>query len=132
MNIERKKKGEIKMEKIINGKQYNTRTAKFVGQTSQGIAGGLNYWWEELYKKRTGEFFLQGYGGPMSKYNECEYGHEIRPLSLKEAKKWVEKHLDSEMYKEIFDGVKENKIQRFGKYIIGKVGKFTELFLHFS
>ena len=105
------------MKKIINGRRYDTQTAKLVGQTSYGIPGGLNYWWERLYRKRTGEFFLQGNGGPMSKYsertgeNEWGYGHKIRPLSLKEAQVWVEKHLDADIYEEIFGRVSEGKVQ---------------------
>ena len=68
---------------------------------------------ETLYRKRTGEFFLYGEGGPMSKYgvaygdNEWGYGEEIRPLTVDEAKAWAEKHLDADEYEEVFGEVEE-------------------------
>ncbi len=105
------------MKKIINGKRYDTDTAKLVGHTSYGTPGDFNYWWEGLYRKRTGEFFLQGNGGPMSKYserigeNEWTGGQEIIPLSLEEAQEWGEKYLDAEEYEEIFGRVEEDKTQ---------------------
>lgn len=105
------------MKKIISGRRYDTETAKLVGYTSYSIPGDLSYWWEGLYRKRTGEFFLHGEGGPMSKYserigeNEWGYGHEIRPLSLEEAQVWVENYLDADTYEEIFGRVSESKAQ---------------------
>ncbi len=105
------------MKKIINGKRYDTKTARLVGLTTYGIPGDLYYWCEDLYLKKTGEFFIHGQGGPMSKYSErsgentWSYGHEIRPLSLKEAKKWAEKYLDADAYEKIFGKVEESKVQ---------------------
>jgi hypothetical protein len=105
------------MKKIINGRRYDTQTAKLVGYTSYSTPGDLNYWWEGLYVKRTGEYFLHGEGGPMSKYserlseNEWGYGHEIRPLSLEDAQEWVEKYLSADTYEEIFGRVAESKVQ---------------------
>ena len=56
------------------------------------------YWAEYLYRKRTGEFFLHGTGGPgpMSRYsrktgqNQWVGWAEIRPLSLREAQKMAD------------------------------------------
>ena len=81
------------------------------------MPGSLDYWCEDLYLKRTGEYFIHGQGGPMSKYskrtgqNEWSYGHEIRPLSLDEAKAWAEKHLSGDEYEKIFGKVQEGKVQ---------------------
>ena len=105
------------MKKFISGRRYDTETAKLVGYTSYSTPGDFGYWREDLYRKRTGEFFIHGQGGPMSKYserlseNEWGYGHEIRPLSLKEAQVWVEKYLDADTYDEIFGRVAESKVQ---------------------
>lgn len=105
------------MKKIINGRRYDTQTAKLVGYTSYSTPGDFNYWWEGLYRKRTGEFFLQGEGGPMSKYsehlseNEWTGGQKIIPLSLKEAQEWVERYLDADTYEELFGRVSEGKVQ---------------------
>ena len=67
---------------------------------------------ECLYKKKTGEFFLQGEGGPMSKYakscgnNSWCGGKDIMPLSLEEAKRWVEEFANSD-FEEIFGEIEE-------------------------
>jgi len=105
------------MKKIINGRRYDTQTAKLVGHTSYSTPGSLDYWSEDLYRKKTGEFFMHGQGGPMSKYlerteeNEWSYGHEIRPISMDRAKAWAEKYLDADEYEKIFGKVEEGKVQ---------------------
>lgn len=105
------------MKKIINGKRYDTKTARLVGLTTYGIPGDLYYWCEDLYLKKTGEFFIHGQGGPMSKYsqaigeNQWTGGHEIIPLSLSEAQEWVEKYLSGDEYEKIFGEVEEEKVQ---------------------
>ena len=50
------------MKKIINGKKYDTDTAKCVGHDSFGCRGDFRYWFEQLYQKQTGEFFIYGDG----------------------------------------------------------------------
>ena len=105
------------MKRIISGRRYDTNTAKLIGQASYSNCSDLHYWSEELYVKRTGEYFLYGVGGPMSKYsqqtgeNEWTGGKEIIPLSLNEAKMWVEKYLDADEYEKIFGKVEEGKVQ---------------------
>lgn len=105
------------MKRIINGRRYDTQTAKKVGEASYSNCSDFHYWSEELYVKRTGEYFLYGVGGPMSKYsqqtgqNEWTGGKEIIPLSLNEAKMWVEKYLDADEYEKIFGKVEEGKVQ---------------------
>ena len=102
------------MKKIINGKKYDTETAKHVGSWSNGYSySDFEYAKEKLYKNKTGEFFLYGSGGPASKY--CEYidgntrsgGCDIIPLTENKAKKWAERHLDADRYEEIFGEVEE-------------------------
>ena len=105
------------MKKIINGRRYDTETAKLLGVASYGICTDFAYWSEELYVKKTGEYFLYGQGGPMSKYsqqvgqNEWTGGHKIVPLTLKEAQRWAEKFLSGAEYEEIFGKVEEGKVQ---------------------
>lgn len=72
----------------------------------------FSFWEEELYKKKTGEFFLHGTGGPMSKYREyiCgayTEGEKITPLTEDEARQWAEHRLDGFEYEEIFGEVEE-------------------------
>ena len=101
------------MKKIINGKRYDTETAKAVGKTSYSYPGNFEHWIEELYLKKTGEFFIHGVGGPMSKYsrsagsNTITGGEEIIPLTVKEAREWVETYLSAEEYEEIFSTCEE-------------------------
>jgi hypothetical protein len=105
------------MKKIINGKRYDTDTATLIGSARYSYPGDFEYWTEELYRKKTGEFFLYGEGGAMSRYsrstgqNEWSGGEEIRPLSLKEAQEWAEKYLDADEYEEVFGRIEEGKTQ---------------------
>ena len=101
------------MKKVINGKMYNTETAKEVGYWNNGCPrNNFNWCSETLYKKKTGEFFIYGEGGALSKYSEAighalTGGESIVPISYKEAQKWAEKNLDGEDYEKIFGEVEE-------------------------
>ena len=96
------------MKKIINGKMYNTETAKYLAAWWNGLGcNDFGYVYEDLYKKKTGEFFLHGRGGANSKYAErygrCfSDGEAITPLTEEEAREWAEKKLEVEEYIEIF------------------------------
>ena len=101
------------MKKIINGKKYDTDTATMLGSWGYGHQGDFEHVHEELYRKKTGELFIYGYGGPRSKYsqevshNSVSGGEDITPVSEEEAKEWVEKHCDADTYEEIFGPVEE-------------------------
>lgn len=96
------------MKKTINGKLYNTDTARLIGTYNSGVEDHLFGWYESLYAKRTGEFFIYGEGGPASKYAvhtsfERTVGSEkIFPLSYDEARAWAEKYLSEDTYKAEF------------------------------
>lgn len=96
------------MKKIIGGKRYDTDTAKFLGYAGYSHPGDFAFWSEHLYRKRTGEYFLHGIGGAMSKYarrvgpDEWSGGEKIRPLSPEEAQKWAEEHMDADEYEQVF------------------------------
>ena len=96
------------MKKIINGRMYNTETAKACGEWSNGYyTNDFSYCAETLYRKKTGEFFLFGEGGAMSKYSErCGdmrgYGEQIIPLTEEAARAWAEKRLTAEEYIGVF------------------------------
>ena len=101
------------MKQIINGKKYNTETAKELGTYSNsGSWNDFDHFRETLYLKRTGEFFLLGEGGPRTKYaysdgNTRSGGAKIIPLTIEEAKAWAERNLSVEEYEEIFGEVEE-------------------------
>lgn len=105
------------MKKIINGKVYDTDTARYVG--GDGGGDGFSRWSEDLYQKRTGEFFLFGEGGPATKYaeyvdgnNAWSNGSKIIPLNVDAAREWVEKHLDAEDYEALFGVPDEDGTER--------------------
>ena len=101
------------MKKVINGRRYDTGTARLIGSTGYSHSGDFAYWREYLYRKRTGEFFLHGEGGPMSKYairtgqNEWSGGQQIQPLTVQEAQEWAEKYLEADEYEQAFGEVEE-------------------------
>ena len=102
------------MKKIINGKKYDTETAKKVATWENGLGyKDFGYCEETLYLKKTGEFFLYGAGGPMTKYAQAAYGggttsgEDITPLTEAKAKKWAEDHVDADAYEKIFGDVEE-------------------------
>ena len=107
-------KEKLVMKKIINGRLYDTDTAKAIGSYSNGYgAGDLYYLNETLYRKKTGEFFLFGDGGAKTKYgvecgNRCWTSSTgINPLMEEEAKECVEEHLDADIYIDVFGTVEE-------------------------
>lgn len=102
------------MKKIIRGKVYDTDTAEKVGGWAKGLEDNLYWIEEELFRKRTGEFFLCGSGGPGSKYavstgdSNWRSGEEIIPLSYQAAQEWAEERLTADEYEAIFGEVVED------------------------
>ena len=104
------------MKKIINGAKYDTETAKMVAANSYGQVGDFSHWEEELYRTRSGKFFLHGEGGANSKYgvwegNEGRGDEKIMPMSEEDAKEWAENALNGDEYENIFGDVEENTSQ---------------------
>ena len=102
------------MKKIINGKLYDTDTAKEIAANYHGDGPmDFRYYAESLYRKRTGEYFLHGEGGPMTQYaiscgqNQWRGGEKIIPLSYDAAKQWAEENMDADDYQEEFGTVNE-------------------------
>jgi len=107
-------KGCINMKKVIKGKVYDTEKAEKVGEYWNGIpSNDFRYCYEVLYKKKTGELFLYGTGGAMSRYH-CTNGdnwsgdERIIPLSYKAAQQWAEANLDGDEYEKIFGFIDED------------------------
>lgn len=108
------------MKKIINGKVYDTTVAvKIAEWCNNRWDDNLYYCTEDLYRKRTGEFFLHGEGGPMSKYAESRGnnswcgGAKIIPLSYESAQEWAEEHLSADEYEAIFGEVVEDESRTY-------------------
>lgn len=102
------------MKKVINGKVYDTDTARKVGCFDYGAGDRLFGWSETLYVKRTGEYFLLGEGGPGSKYSVCtgvndfSGSSKIFPMSYDDACKWAEDNLDGDEYIAEFGAIAED------------------------
>jgi len=103
------------MKQIVKGKKYDTETAEMISTDSYSNYGDLNYWNEEIYRTRKGNWFLAGEGGAMSRYsravgqNETGGGSAIIPLTEGEALAWLEDHAcDPEAYEEYFTGILED------------------------
>lgn len=97
------------MKKIIDGRRYDTDTAKAVGSYSNDLGfNDFDFIRETLYQKRTGEFFLYGKGGARTRYSETvgqntwAAGERIVPLDFEDAREWAEKCLSADTYEEIF------------------------------
>lgn len=83
------------MKRIIEGKMYNTETATCVASCNKGYGGwDFQAVHEEIYIKKTGEWFLYGFGGAMTEYaeedgNSWTRGEKIIPFTKDEAKEWL-------------------------------------------
>ena len=122
------------MKKIIDGRRYDTATAKKIGKWDNGLSDGdLDYISETLYQKRTGEYFLHGDGGARSwaavpDYGAMASGERIRPLSEEEAREWCERHLDADAYEAIWGEPEEIVPTDSLNEIRAKVGMTQEAF----
>lgn len=96
------------MKKVINGKRYDTHTAKLIGGIMRGAQGDLDYYYEDLYQKKTGEFFIHGIGGARTLYAKqlnggwTGPGEKIIPISEEKAKDWVNDNFEPEIYNVIW------------------------------
>lgn len=84
------------MKKVINGKSYDTEKARLLNSFDTSDRSSFAWYREELYIKRTGEYFLFGEGHAASPYGravtrtERAPGEDIRPLTMEEARQWAE------------------------------------------
>lgn len=102
------------MRAIIDGKLYDTDKAELLGcGGSKYPRSDFQYYYEELYRTKKGQYFLAGSGGPMTRYGidtGCGYtgGDKIIPISEGQAREWAELHLEADEYLNIFgDSVEE-------------------------
>ena len=103
------------MKKIINGRVYDTDKAKELGTyANAGSWRDFSHLEETLYRKKTGEYFLHGEGGPATKYakavdqNSWSGGERIMPMTYDEAREWAEEHLEADEYEAIFGEIVED------------------------
>lgn len=86
------------MQRIINGKRYNTETAEEIAHDWWGGGNDFRHYDETLYRTPRGNFFLAGSGGPLSRWarstgqNSWSGGSGIEPMTEEEARTWCEEH----------------------------------------
>lgn len=97
------------MKKIIQGRLYDTETAKRCGSYESNPSKSDFHWYREsLFQKKNGEFFLYGEGNVASPYgkpvaqNEWCSGSKIIPLTYDGAVRWAQERLDADEYNAIF------------------------------
>jgi len=96
------------MKKVINNAVYDTATARLLGKHDNGyLPNDFHYFEEELYRTKSGKYFLYGSGGGLSRYGEWHgnsggSGEKIMPMSYDEASEWAQENLDGDEYIQIF------------------------------
>lgn len=97
------------MKRIVGGKMYNTATAEFIVEASNGLPySDFGHWEAKLYVTKKGRFFLAGEGGPMSRWGVAALGGGtggsvgIIPLDREEAAEWAESFCSTALYEKYF------------------------------
>jgi hypothetical protein len=81
------------MKKIIEGKRYDTQTAIHVANHWNGRARSDHRFDEtDLYRTRSGNWFLAGFGGGMSRWSGSSGTFEsgLKPIDADEARKFLD------------------------------------------
>ena len=92
------------MEKIIDGRLYDTNTATEIGSWDNGEQRwSFRYILKTLYKTDNGQYFLYVWGGAATEYAErCDGGYGegsvIKLISEDEAREFAEKKLTADEY----------------------------------
>jgi hypothetical protein len=97
------------MKKVINHALYNTETAKLLGVWANGGTWrDFEHMEEQLFRTKSGKYFIFGEGGPMTQYAKSEGnnswtgGRNIEPMSPAAAADWAQEHLTADEFAEIF------------------------------
>ena len=100
------------MKKVIEGRRYNTETADLIASYDNGLGRSDFDWCEvDLYRTKTGAWFLAGAGGARSGWGaSCDGGRSMGPgigiqvLARSEALEWCESHgIDADIIVENFE-----------------------------
>lgn len=98
------------MQRIVNGKRYDTETAEQLCNISRGGYSRSDFQYDDtnLYVTRNGNFFIAGEGGPRSRWaqsygqNGSTGGSGLRPISKDDARNLLEQYGDPEQVEEFF------------------------------
>lgn len=98
------------MKAIVNGKRYDTETARFLCALP-GPHNSRDFAWDDtsLYRTSKGAYFIAGEGGPMSRWaqrlgcNEWSGGSGLKPVDAEEARSILEQAGAVDILEELFD-----------------------------
>lgn len=89
------------MKYISDGLVYDTDLSTEIGTADPGAPGTFHACSETLYRTPNGRYFLEGEGGPMSRWRKPAFeggwtgGRGMRVLSEQDALRWAEQHLSA-------------------------------------
>lgn len=89
-------------------KKYDMATALYIAGVCSGFVGAKDYVSEELFRTKSGDFFLHAEGGALTRYAEGNNLHGytsgdwIFPLTSEEAYLWAERNMTSDKRKLLF------------------------------
>lgn len=99
------------MKRLITNKKYDIHDAKLVAEYNNGLdSSNAESCVEELYLKKSGEYFLYGLGGDDTRWSDSneEKGEGIKPLTAREAQYWINLHShDQHYYADLFGEAEE-------------------------
>jgi hypothetical protein len=82
------------MKRLIANKKYDIQDARLVAEYNNGLdSSDDESYFEELYLKKGGGYFLYGRGGVNSKWANAN-GEGTKILTVEEAKAWVKEHVN--------------------------------------
>jgi len=98
------------MERIIDGKIYNTQTATEVCEISGGNTDQYDFRWEStfLYRSPKDQFFVAGEGGAKSRWsqpvgtNGHAGGSGLYLVTEEQARELCEKHGNAKQFRAVF------------------------------
>jgi hypothetical protein len=94
---------------IIEGKRYDTETATLICSGSADTSkSNFRYWSASLYVTKNGNYFLDGEGGPMTRWsrsfdNSCSGGAGVIPIDAAEALAFAERHGGVDVVERFFE-----------------------------
>lgn len=91
----------IAVRKILKNKVYDSDTAELIARYENNKSKDADeHYTEDLHRKKTGELFIHGKGGPKSPYAD---GEKVIPMTLEQAQYWGHNTLTVDAYKTIFE-----------------------------
>tara|TARA_R110000868_G_scaffold84647_1_gene238545 strand:- start:101 stop:442 length:342 start_codon:yes stop_codon:yes gene_type:complete len=108
VNTNQPTNGENNMLRIIDGKTYNTKTARYLCELdSVAYRNDFAYHRTSLYQTKKGALFLAGYGGPLSMWakstgNGTTGGEGVLVIEPDEARSILETENQIEALQELF------------------------------